>query len=202
MTGAVVPSEPPESPVMLVPGASRLAVIDAQTGLLPHVRGGAAVAARCALLARGAKALGVPVRASVQAPDKLGDVADDVAAALREADCAPAPKTAFGAAAVLKLTEAVSDARHQVVLCGVETHVCVSQTALELMSAGYAVTVAADACGSRSDRDHGIALGRLRDEGVAVSTAEAVLFEWCRSAKNPAFPALRDLVKAAAGSGA
>ena len=191
------PAVPPENPALLVPRAGRLVAVDLQTGLLPHVVGGEAAAARAALLVRGAHALGVEVRASEQAPAKLGGAAEPVAAALAEAGVEPAHKTTFGAAAAVRLTESVSDPRHQVVLCGVETHVCVSQTALELLGAGYAVSVAADACGSRRAVDHAVALDRLTAQGVTVTTAEAVLFEWCRTAANPAFGALRELVKAA-----
>ncbi len=197
------PVLPPEHPALLAPSAGRLIVVDLQTGLLPHIffkrtaAGGDAVAARAALLIRGAHALGAEVRATEQAPKKLGITAEPVAAALREAGVEALPKTTFGAAAATGLTEAISDRRHQIVLCGVETHVCVSQTALELMSAGYSVHVAADACGSRRIDDHEVALRRLTAEGATVTTAEAILFEWCRSAEHPAFATLRDLVKSA-----
>ncbi|MFH5803144.1 isochorismatase family protein [Alienimonas sp. DA493] len=191
------PELPPEHPALLAPSAGRLIVVDLQAKLLPHIEDGARVAGRATLLIRGARALGVEVRATEQAPDKLGPTVEPVAGALAEASTEPAAKTTFGAAAAVKLTEAISDRRHQAVLCGVETHVCVAQTALELMSAGYAVHVAADACGSRRTRDHEIALARLTAEGATVTSAEAVLFEWCRSAKHPAFAALRDLVKTA-----
>ncbi|NNJ27644.1 isochorismatase family protein [Alienimonas chondri] len=189
------PEFPPEHPALLAPSAGRLIVIDLQTGLLPQIDDGASTASQATLLVRGARALGVEIRATEQAPAKLGATADPVAAALSDADVEAAAKTTFGAAAALGLTEAISDRRHQIVLCGIETHICVAQTALELMSAGYAVHVAADACGSRRASDHETALARLTSEGATVTTAEAVLFEWCRSAENPAFAALRDLVK-------
>ena len=191
------PAQPPEHPALLSPSAGRLIVVDLQTGLLPHVADGEALAGRASLLIRGAKALGVEIRATEQAPTKLGATAEPVAAALAEAQVDPAAKTNFGAAAAVRLTEAISDSRHQVILCGVETHVCVAQTALELLSAGYAVQIAADACGSRRPADHEVALARLTAEGATITTAEAALFEWCRSAENPAFAVLRELVKQA-----
>ena len=197
MTGAVIPAEPPEHPQHLRPPGGRVVAIDLQERLLPAIHLGDAVAARAALLLRGAAALGVEVRASEQAPDKLGATVDEVAAALAGAGAAPVAKTKFGAAAALRLTEAVSDDRHQMVLCGVETHVCVTQTALELLSAGYQVSVCADACGSRSRQDHEVALDRLRGEGVVVTTVESVLFEWCGDAAGPHFKAVSRLVKAA-----
>ena len=191
------PEHAPEHPALLTPSVGRLIVVDLQIGLLPHMDGANELAARAALLIRGAQALGVEVRASEQAPDKLGQAGDAVLEALQAADVTPAAKRNFGAAAAVRLTEAETDGRHQAVLCGVETHVCVAQTALELMSAGYAVSVAADACGSRRRFDHEIALQRLSAEGATVTTAEAVLFEWCRTAEHPAFRTLRDLVKSA-----
>jgi nicotinamidase-related amidase len=80
------------------------------------------------------------------------------------------------------------------VLIGIETHICVLQTALDLLSRGYRVYVAADAVGSRHRIDHDVALQRLRDHGVIVTTAESVLFEWCETAEMPQFKAIRDLV--------
>ena len=203
MPGASAPADPPENPATLAPTASRVAAIDLQEpACSPHVAGGdRRVADRAALLVRGAAALGVAVSATAQAPDKLGPAAEPVAAALEHANARVEPKLAFGAAGALGMTESVSDDRHQIVLCGVETHVCVAQTALELLSAGYAVSVAADACGSRSPVDHAVALDRLRAEGASITTVEAVLFEWCRTAENPAFAALRDLMKAAGPAG-
>ena len=193
MTGDVTPAEPPEHPQHLRPGSGRVVAVDLQERLLPVVSGGDAVAARAALLLRGAAELGVAAAATEQAPDKLGSTVADVLAADSEAIA----KTAFGAAAALGLTEAASDNRHQAVLCGVETHVCVAQTALELLSAGYSVSVCEDACGSRSPRDHAVALDRLRGEGAVVTTVEAVLFEWLGSSDHPRFRAVSELVKAA-----
>ena len=191
------PAEPPEHPQHLRPGSGRVVAVDLQERLLPAIAGGDAVTARAALLVRGAAAVSAAVAATEQAPGKLGATVDAVAAALAEAGAAPAPKNRFGAAGALGLVEAVRDDRHQAVLCGVETHVCVLQTALELLSAGYAVSVCADACGSRSPLDHDVALDRLRGEGVVVTTVEAVLFEWLGTSEHPRFRDVSALVKAA-----
>jgi nicotinamidase-related amidase len=83
-----------------------------------------------------------------------------------------------------------------VVLCGLETHVCIAQTALDLLETGYGVCLAVDAVGSRYALDHEVALRRLEAAGVVLSTAEAILFEWCRSADHPAFREMRSLLKA------
>ncbi|MEM9702871.1 MAG: isochorismatase family protein [Planctomycetota bacterium] len=188
---------PATHPGFLAPTAGRLIVVDLQTGLLPHITESATVEARATLLIRGATALGVQVAATEQAPEKLGETVVPVAEELNTAKAERVPKTVFGAAGPLGLTDAVSDRRFQAVLCGIETHVCIAQTALELMSGEYAVTIAADACGSRRASDHEIALARLTAEGAKVSSVEAILFEWCGSAEHPAFRTLRDLVKEA-----
>lgn len=80
------------------------------------------------------------------------------------------------------------------VLCGLETHVCITQTALDLLAAGYGVFIAVDAVSSRHAIDHDIGLRRLEAAGVILTTTEAILFEWCRSADHTAFQAIRKLV--------
>jgi nicotinamidase-related amidase len=80
------------------------------------------------------------------------------------------------------------------VLCGLETHVCISQTALDLLARGLNVFVAVDAVASRHAVDHETALMRLQASGAILTTTEAVLFEWCRSAEHPQFQAVRKLV--------
>jgi nicotinamidase-related amidase len=84
-----------------------------------------------------------------------------------------------------------------VVLAGLETHVCVTQTALDLLARGIGVFVAVDAITSRHAIDHEVALRRLEGAGAVLTTTEAVLFEWCRSAEHPQFQAIRRLVASA-----
>ena len=80
-------------------------------------------------------------------------------------------------------------------LCGLETHVCVAQTALDLLARGYAVFVAVDAVASRHPIDHETALRRLEAAGAIPTTSEAVLFEWCGTAEHPRFQDVRKLVR-------
>lgn len=84
--------------------------------------------------------------------------------------------------------------RH-VTLAGAEAHVCVAQTALDLLDLGFRVQVPADAVGSRSPFDRDVALRRLEAAGAVISTTEAVLFEWCETADRPEFKAISALVK-------
>ena len=81
---------------------------------------------------------------------------------------------------------------------GMESHVCVMQTVLDLLASGYQVTVVADAIAARGGLDHQTALERMANSGVTLSTSEAVLFEWCESAEAPEFKQLSALVKARA----
>ena len=82
-----------------------------------------------------------------------------------------------------------------VVLAGLETHVCVAQTAFDLLTAGMGVFIAVDAVASRHALDHDTALRRLEGAGAILTTSEAVLFEWCRTADHPQFQAIRRLVR-------
>ena len=90
---------------------------------------------------------------------------------------------------------AVASGASAVVLAGLETHVCVTQTALDLAAAGVSVFVAVDAVASRHPIDHETALRRLEAAGVIPTTSEAVLFEWCRTAAHPQFQAIRRFVR-------
>ena len=90
---------------------------------------------------------------------------------------------------------ASSDDRFQVVVAGMESHVCVLQTVLDLLSAGYQTFVVVDAIAGRRDLDHQVALERMANSGATLTSAEAVLFEWCESASAPEFKQLSALVK-------
>jgi nicotinamidase-related amidase len=87
---------------------------------------------------------------------------------------------------------------HRVLLGGIETHVCIQQTALDLLAAGFQVFIAVDAVGSRSRLDDEIALRRMESSGAAITTTEAALFEWCERAGTPEFRQISNLAKEAA----
>jgi nicotinamidase-related amidase len=85
--------------------------------------------------------------------------------------------------------------RRTIVLCGIETHVCILQSAFDLLAAGWDVYVVIDAVGSRQLEDHQIAMERMRQAGIKVVTSEMVMFEWCESSTHPNFKAISQLVK-------
>ena len=91
--------------------------------------------------------------------------------------------------------EALDGRRRQVVIAGMETHVCVMQTALELLERGYQVFVVEDAVSSRTEENRRNGLERMRSEGVIITNSESVLFEWLRDAKHEQFRAISKLVR-------
>ncbi|TWT96109.1 putative isochorismatase [Botrimarina colliarenosi] len=180
------------SPLLMNRNETALLVVDLQERLLPVQPDAPRVVWNARRLIDGAKALGVTVAVTEQVPDKLGPTT----ALLAERLPPPHTKTAFSSAACQDLISAWHDAgvRH-VVLTGIETHVCVAQTALDLLAAGFEPKVAIDAVGSRHSIDHETALRRLDASGVTLTTTEAVLFEWCETSADPAFRAISALAK-------
>jgi nicotinamidase-related amidase len=169
-----------------------LLVVDMQDKLLNLIPGHETVIANAASLVRGAKILGVPAWATEQYPRGLGPTTSAIAALIPER---PA-KTTFHCCAVPQLLEQLygRHVRH-VTLVGIETHVCVAQTALELLDLSFHVQVAADAVASRHKVDWEFALRRLERAGAVVSTTESVLFEWTETADRPEFKAISELIK-------
>ncbi len=174
-----------------------LLVVDLQDRLLAAIEGRDRVVAAALRLARGARILGLPTLATEQNPGRLGPSTPDLAALVADR---PGKMTfhCLGAPGIAGPLEA-GGVRH-VTLAGIEAHVCVAQTALELIDRGYRVQVAVDAVGSRFAEDRAVALGRLDRAGATLTTAEAVLFEWVESADHPSFRAISALVKERTGS--
>lgn len=169
-----------------------LLVVDLQEKLVPAVADGPRVVANVSRLVRGARLLGVPAQATEQYPEKLGPTVATIA----ELIPGRASKTAFACCASTEVMEQLygRQARH-VALAGVEAHVCVAQTALDLLDLGFRVQVVADAVASRDPIDRDVSLRRLEAAGAVITTTEAVLFEWCETADRPEFKALSALVK-------
>jgi nicotinamidase-related amidase len=173
---------------------SVLFVVDIQARLAPAVADAAGVIARTAILVAAAGRLGVPILVSEQYPQGLGHT-DERLLPLPEGAVVLA-KTSFSAigdTAIRARLEGLG--RRQVVLAGMEAHVCVLQTALGLREAGYAVAVAADAVGSRLPDRRLLGLERMRAHGVDIVDSEMVLFEWLADAGAPAFRELSRLIR-------
>ncbi|TWT42764.1 isochorismatase family protein [Botrimarina hoheduenensis] len=180
------------SPDLMNRNDTVLLVIDVQERLLAVQPEAGRIIWNCRRLLDAAQPLGVTVAARVQAPEKLGPLATPLAERCPE----PIGKTSFSAADITLQLDAWRDAgvRH-VLLVGIETHVCIAQTAIDLISRGFDAKVAVDAVGSRHEEDHTVALRRMESSGVMLTTTEAVLFEWCVNAQDPAFRSISALAK-------
>ena len=174
----------------LTPVTSLLAVIDVQERLLAVMPEADRVVARCTRLATAATILGVKAVLTEQYPKGLGPTHATLASALPS----PATKMSFSCHGCEGFNAAIAPEITAVVLAGLETHVCVAQTALDLLARGLSVCLAVDAITSRHALDHEIALRRLEAAGAILSTSEAILFEWCRSAEHPQFQQIRKLL--------
>jgi nicotinamidase-related amidase len=181
--------------VLFRPGESLLLIIDVQERLWPFISNADQVRDRCQVMMKGAEALEVPVLISEQYPKGLGPTLP----AIRDCQPLEAPvfeKTAFGCLGDDPLAEYLESAgRRQLVVCGIETHVCVLQTVLEAVARGYRCAVVADAVGSREAGNRQLALDRMRQEGASIVSSEIILFEWMKNAKHPAFKTISALVK-------
>lgn len=172
-----------------------LVAIDLQDKLLPAMNSEEGVVAASKKLVEGAEILNVPYIFTQQYTKGLGETNEDVRSAVK-GEFTHVEKNTFSA----YLTEGFVDTitasgRKQVVLFGVETHVCVLQTALDLMENGYEVHIVADCVSSRFESDEIIALERMKEAGAVVTTAETVLFELLKGSKEAGFKEISNLVK-------
>ena len=183
---------PLRNPELLGRATSRLLLIDLQEKLLPHIPVSAQVVENCRRLLVGAATLGVPAWGTEQYPAGLGQTVEPLRSLLGELP----EKVRFSATEALgwgTVTDC-TDNRDQVVVAGVETHVCVLQTVFDLLAAGWRVSVVADAAGSRNKSDWHTALQRMADMGATITSTESVLFEWCEAAGTDEFRTISRLV--------
>jgi nicotinamidase-related amidase len=171
-----------------------LLVIDLQEKLAPRVLDAPRLIANTVRLINGAKILDIPVWATEQYPKGLGSTIAPVGTLIPHRPS----KSSFSCCAVPELIEQFHGRGiHHVTLAGIEAHVCVAQTALELLGMGIVPQIAADAVSSRTAFDRDMALRRLQSAGAVISTTEAILFEWVGNSDAPAFKAISALVKEA-----
>ena len=169
---------------------SALLVIDVQTRLLNLLPDWQRLLAHTVWLVKAAQKFNVPVMASEQYPQGLGPAHADLRALLP--DDAVAAKAHFSCAAAQCLPGLPGSERRQIILCGMEAHVCVLQTALDLHEQGKEVFVVGDVIGSRNPIDRDFAIERIRTHGIEIVTREMVVFEWMKQAGTDEF---RDISK-------
>lgn len=179
--------------MLLERGKSQLLMVDVQERLLPAMSDPTLVLKNGARLLEAARTLAVPVVVSEQYPAGLGRTVPELAS------LAPAnavhEKVEFSCFANPALHAALAAPDRQTVIFGIEAHVCVLQTAIEMALASHDVTIVVDAVGSRVADSKEIALRRMQDAGVRVATTEMVLFEWLRRAGTPEFKAISRLIR-------
>ncbi|MCK9382223.1 MAG: isochorismatase family protein [Sulfuritalea sp.] len=164
---------------------SALLVVDVQGKLVPAVAGWQTLLDHVIWLIRVARRLEVPVLACEQYPQGLGPTHPAVAAEL-PAGCI-ASKVHFSAVAGACHGLDLAGGPAQYVVCGMETHVCVLQTVIELLGSGKQVFVVEEAVGSRREADKALALARMRDAGASIVSREMVAFEWLRRSDSEVF---------------
>lgn len=175
-------------------GDSALVVIDVQGRRAPAIDAGAEAVARTRILLQAAEMLEVPVLATEQYPRGLGETLPEVAELLPAG--ATVEKIDFSACRCEAFRDRLAAfGRRQLVVCGMETHVCVLQTALELCGEGYEVFVVADACGSRHPGNKAAGLDRMAAAGCRIVTSEMAVFEWLGKAGTPLFRKVSALIK-------
>ena len=179
---------------MLTIDNSVLVVVDVQGKLAQLMYDKETLFANCVVLAKTAKILNIPIIWCQQYPKALGETIPELAELL--ADETPINKMCFSCAAHPDFSKKIKKLkRKEVILCGIETHVCVHQTAMELLLKGYYVNVVSDAVSSRTESNKSIAITRMRDEGVSISSTEMALFEMLQTAEHQNFKEIARLIR-------
>ena len=177
---------------------SQLLIIDVQGKLLGAIAGKDRVVERCVRLVRAARLLDVPITLSEQYPQGLGPTVDPIREAIANAGFV-GDKVEFSCLRSAPLRERLHELRRQgrpqAVIAGIEAHVCVLQTAIDLEAQGFEAFVVADAIGSRAKGSRKRAIARLAKAGVDIVYSEMVLFEWLARAGTPEFKELQALIK-------
>jgi len=175
--------------------SAALVIVDVQEAFRPAIFEFERVAARTAIVLEAAALLGLPILVTEQYPEKLGATVEPVRRLL-PASVKAIAKTAFSACGadgfcdVLALTK-----RRQILICGIESHVCMNQTAHDLVALDYQVHVLADCTSSRTPENRAIGIDKMMRSGALPSSSEMALFELMRDAKHPHFKAISKLIK-------
>lgn len=181
-----------KSPNLVCREKSTLLVIDFQERLVPVIEDNSAIGQNIARLNQSAQLFGVPRIVSEQYPKGLGKTVSK----LDIDDAEKFEKSMFSCREKTELFgEVANSGRSQVVVVGIEAHICVAQTCLDLISTGFMVFLVVDAIGSRQKLDHETAVTRLLQFGATPITTESVMFEWCETSRDENFKTISQLVK-------
>lgn len=182
-------------PRVLDSSKAALVVIDIQEAFRSAINDFSIIASRASMAVRGFQVLGLPVFVTEQYPKGLGRTAEEVLFSLPP-EFEFIEKTAFSSCGAIGFPEKLEAANiKQVLLCGLETHICVSQTAHDLLAAGFDVHLLTDCVSSRYDHDKQAGLAKMRESGVISSSIEMAFFELLRDARTEHFKEIQNLVK-------
>jgi len=173
-----------------------LVVIDIQEKLLPPIFNNEAMVRNTQLLIQAAKILGLPILLTTQYARGLGGTVADIAGLIPEVAAIDKVEfSCFGKDTFCTAVKSLPGNRNTMLLCGMETHICVMQTALGALDQGYIVHVASDAVGSRSEWNWQVGLERMQNAGAVVSSTEMMIYELMRKSGTPAFKELLKYIK-------
>jgi len=179
---------------LLIPQKTALLIIDIQERILPVINNYQLVVENTMKLIKGFKVLSLPIYYTEQYPKGLGPTVSSITREL--GDLKPFDKMSFSCSGAGNLfQEFKSKNFSQIVVCGIESHVCVQQTVLDLIENNLQVNLAADAVSSRKEFDYKTALDRMRNHGAEITTTESILFELLNVCGTPQFKEISKIVK-------
>jgi nicotinamidase-related amidase len=174
---------------------SVLAIIDMQDAFRSKIPHFAEIAGRIAIMVQGARLLGLPILVTEQYPKGLGHTAPEIASVLPES-LEIIEKTTFSSCGAEQFQSQLErSAAKQVIVCGIEAHICVNQTVHDLLAKGFQVHLLTDCTGSRNLNDRKAATRKMQTSGAIPCSVEMALFELMRDAKHEQFKAIQELIK-------
>ncbi len=174
---------------------SLLIIIDIQDKLLNASFNKNTLEKKSSILAKAANILNIPTIVTEQYPKGLGNTITAIKDAL-SAETKFFEKLSFSALENEEIANALKTSnKKQIIICGIESHICVNQTVSALLEDGYEVFVIKDACGSRAEVEYNAGLDRMKENGAHIITTEIALFEWLKSSKHPNFKEVQSLIK-------
>ena len=175
---------------------SLLIIIDIQEKLANAAFNESIVRKNSEILAKTAEILNIPYIITEQYPKGLGNTISEISNILPPSKAGYFEKISFNALNEEKILDYFNNIqKSQIILCGIETHICVRQTAAALLNRGFQISVIKDCCGSRSEAEHLSGLDLMKQEGCYIKTTETALFELLKTAKHPNFKEIQALIK-------
>jgi len=174
---------------------SQLLIIDVQEKLINASFNKQMIEKKSEIITKAAEILNIPIIITEQYPKGLGNTIQSIQNAAG-INALYFEKTSFSVVENPAIASAIDKyGRNQIVIFGIETHICVSQTANALVNKGYEVTIISDACGSRAETEHHAGIERMKDNGAHIITTEIAVFEWLKSARHINFKEIQSLIK-------